>query len=105
MVKLESLQQTETLKEEWVHRVHLHILPHLLLLHASAIAGKIDYDWNNGGEKIKAEIKINKKTSSKKSSVKILPEFPSVIEGNLLFCHQDNLEHRRNLSRQVYLYG
>ncbi len=39
---------------------------------ASAIAGKIDYDWNNGSKQIKAEIKINKKTSSKKSSVKIL---------------------------------
>ncbi len=42
-------------------------------------------------KQIKAEIKINKKTSSKKSSVKILADFPSVIEGNLLFCHQDNL--------------
>ena len=65
---------------------------------ASAIAGKIDlptgqagYDWGNGNHKIKAEIKTNKKTSSKKSSVKILNEFPSVIEGDLLFCHQDNL--------------
>ncbi len=42
-------------------------------------------------QKIKAEIKINKKPSTEKSSVKILPDFPSVIEGNLLFCHQDNL--------------
>lgn len=58
---------------------------------ASAIAGKIDYDWNNGDKKIEGEIKINKKTTSAKSSVKILPEFPSVIEGDLLFCHQDNL--------------
>ncbi len=58
---------------------------------ASAISGKIDYDWGNGNEKIKGEIKINKKTSTEKSSVKILPAFPSVIEGDLLFCHQDNL--------------
>lgn len=58
---------------------------------ASAISGKIDYDWNNGGNKINAEIIINKKSSSKKSSVKILVDFPSVIEGVLLFCHQDNL--------------
>jgi len=65
---------------------------------ASAIAGKIDlpsgqegFDWENGNNKIKAEIKINKKTSVKKSSVKILPDFPSVIEGDLIFCHQDNL--------------
>ena len=58
---------------------------------ASVIAGKINYDWENGNKQIKAEIKINKKTSSKKSSLNILPEFPSIIEGNLLFCHQDNL--------------
>lgn len=58
---------------------------------SSAIAGKIDFEWSNGDKKIKAEIKINKKTSTLKSSVKILPEFPSVIEGELLFCHQDNL--------------
>ena len=58
---------------------------------ASAISGKIDYNWENGSKQIKAEIKINKKTSSKKSSVKILSDFPSLIEGNLLFCHQDNL--------------
>ncbi|MFI5238139.1 MAG: aconitase family protein, partial [Ignavibacteriales bacterium] len=58
---------------------------------ASAIAGQIDYDWGDENKKIKAEIKINKKSSNKKSSVKVLSDFPSVIEGNLLFCHQDNL--------------
>jgi homoaconitate hydratase len=58
---------------------------------ASAIAGQIDYDWGKGNKQIKAEIKINKKSVEKKSSVKILPDFPSVIEGNLLFCYQDNL--------------
>ncbi len=58
---------------------------------ASAVAGKIDYDWKNGNKQIKAEIRINKKSSTKKSSVKVLSDFPSVIEGNLLFCHQDNL--------------
>jgi homoaconitate hydratase len=58
---------------------------------ATAIAGKIDFDWGNGNKKIKADIKTNKKTSAKKSSVKILSEFPSVIEGDLIYCHQDNL--------------
>jgi homoaconitate hydratase len=65
---------------------------------ASAIAGQVDLperqaglNWNNESKKIKAEIKINKKPSSKKSSVKVLNDFPSVIEGKLLFCHQDNL--------------
>jgi homoaconitate hydratase len=58
---------------------------------SSAIAGKIDYNFSNGDKKIIGEIKINKKSSDAKPTVKILPEFPSVIEGDLLFCHQDNL--------------
>ncbi len=58
---------------------------------ASAIAGQVDFNWNNGDKQIKAEIKINKKSTSKKSSVKVLSDFPSLIEGNLLFCYQDNL--------------
>jgi len=58
---------------------------------SSAVSGKIDYNWGNGDKKIKGEIKINKKSSTEKPVVKILPEFPPVIEGDLLFCHQDNL--------------
>jgi homoaconitate hydratase len=58
---------------------------------ASAIAGRIDFDWDNGSKQINVEIKINKKSSAKKSSVKVLSDFSSIIEGNLLFCHQDNL--------------
>ena len=57
----------------------------------SAVSGKIDFDWSNGDKKIRAEIKINKKSSTEKPVVKILPKFPSDIEGDLLFCHQDNL--------------
>ena len=37
---------------------------------ASAIAGKIDFNWENGSKQIKAEIKTNKKSSTKKSSSK-----------------------------------
>jgi homoaconitate hydratase len=58
---------------------------------SSAVSGKIDYNWNNDDKKIKGEIKINKKSSTEKPVVKILPQFPPVIEGDLLFCHQDNL--------------
>ncbi|NUM62536.1 MAG: homoaconitase, partial [Ignavibacteriaceae bacterium] len=58
---------------------------------SSAIAGKIDYNFSNGDKKIIGEIKINKKSSDAKPTMKILPKFPSVIEGDLLFCHQDNL--------------
>ncbi len=65
---------------------------------ASAISGKIDLPAGKAGFEtdtehidIKAEIKINKKPEAKKSGVKILDGFPKAIEGDLLFCCQDNL--------------
>ena len=58
---------------------------------ASAISGKIDFGTDTKHIDIKAEIKINKKTEAKKSGVKILNGFPKTIEGDLLFCYQDNL--------------
>uniref|UniRef100_A0A7V2ZKJ8 Aconitate hydratase A n=1 Tax=Ignavibacterium album TaxID=591197 RepID=A0A7V2ZKJ8_9BACT len=58
---------------------------------SSAVAGKIDYDWNDGNQKILGSIKVNPKKSEKKSSVKIIDGFKSVVEGELIFCHQDNL--------------
>jgi homoaconitate hydratase len=58
---------------------------------ASAIAGKINYDWKNGSSGISAEIKINRKKEETKQKVKIIDGFPSSIEGDIIFCHQDNL--------------
>ena len=58
---------------------------------SSAIAGKIYYDWNISGSKISGSIKVNPKVSDKKISVKIIEGFNPVIEGELIFCHQDNL--------------
>lgn len=59
---------------------------------ASAIAGKIDYDWKNKEHReLKGSIKINEKKSGVKSSVKIIDGFKPVVEGELIFCHQDNL--------------
>lgn len=58
---------------------------------SSAIAGKIDYDWNNGGHKILCSIKVNPKKSEKKISVKIIEGFKPLVEGELILCHQDNL--------------
>jgi len=58
---------------------------------ASAISGKIDFETGTENLKIKAEIEINPKPEAKKSGVKILDGFPKVIEGDLLFCYQDNL--------------
>ena len=57
----------------------------------SALSGKIDFDWNGNSTEISAEIKINKKTDSEKSAVKIINDFPEKITGELIFCHQDNL--------------
>lgn len=59
---------------------------------ASAISGKIDYDWKNKEHReLKGSIKINEKKSGVKSSVKIIDGFKPVVEGELIFCHQDNL--------------
>ncbi len=58
---------------------------------SSAVAGKIFYDWSDDSKKISGSIKINSRTAAKKSSVKIIEGFKPVLEGELLFCHQDNL--------------
>ena len=58
---------------------------------ASAVSGKIDYDWLNENLSFKGEIKGNTKSITDKPKVKILDGFPELIEGDLIFCHQDNL--------------
>jgi homoaconitate hydratase len=59
---------------------------------ASAISGKIDYDWKNKEHRpIRGSIKVNEKKADKKASVRIIEGFTSVVEGELIFCHQDNL--------------
>ncbi|MDP2362201.1 MAG: homoaconitase, partial [Ignavibacteria bacterium] len=66
---------------------------------ASAISGKIDlptgqagYDWKNKEHReLKGSIKINEKKVGAKSSVKIINGFKPVVEGELIFCHQDNM--------------
>jgi homoaconitate hydratase len=76
MVKSVFLQLTGTSKEEWA---------------SSAVSGKIDYDWQNKNLSFKAEIKANTKSVADKPKVKILDGFPDLIKGDLIFCHQDNL--------------
>jgi homoaconitate hydratase len=58
---------------------------------ASALAGYIDFpgDWQTA--QTVAEIKINQKPEKANGGVKILDGFPESISGELLFCHQDNL--------------
>ncbi len=58
---------------------------------ASAIAGKIDYSWEYCPGNIYADIRTNKKTNGKVSKVEIINGFPKTIEGEIIFCHQDNL--------------
>ena len=58
---------------------------------ASAIAGKIDFDWNDNEIKPVGEIKINTAPASAPAAVKIIDGFPSSIEGEILYCHQDNM--------------
>lgn len=59
---------------------------------ASAISGKIDYDWKNKEHRpINGSIKINEKKADKKPVVKIIDGFKPLVEGELIFCHQDNL--------------
>jgi homoaconitate hydratase len=58
---------------------------------ASAISGKIDYHWEYSPSAITAEIKLNTKKETSNSKVKIISGFPSLIEGEIIFCHQDNL--------------
>ncbi|MCX6149354.1 MAG: homoaconitase [Ignavibacteriales bacterium] len=58
---------------------------------ASAVAGKIDFDWNSKSTELIGSIIENEKHISQTSSVKIINGFPEVIEGEIIFCHQDNL--------------
>lgn len=57
----------------------------------SALAGYITNSGADASRKLIGEIKINPKSSMEKSSVKIIDGFPSQIKGELIFCHQDNL--------------
>jgi homoaconitate hydratase len=57
----------------------------------SAITGKVDFDWNIDVQEIKADIKSNPKPAKEVGEVNIINGFPESIEGNLIWCHQDNL--------------
>ena len=58
---------------------------------SSAVAGKIDYSWENKIGNIIGEIKSNPKKNEIKQKIKIIEGFPESIEGELIFCYQDNL--------------
>jgi homoaconitate hydratase len=58
---------------------------------ASAIAGKIDFSWEGESSKLIASIREKEKVETQIPVVKIIKGFPEIIEGELIFCHQDNL--------------
>ncbi len=58
---------------------------------ASAIAGTFDYPGNWNGEPTRGEVHVNERVQVDGGEVTILPDFPPTLEGELIFCHQDNL--------------
>ena len=57
----------------------------------SAMKGEIDFDWTQSIQSIDGQIEISKPKPLESKSVKILDGFPVKIEGNIIFCHQDNM--------------
>ncbi len=58
---------------------------------ASAISGKIDYFGKYEEAPPKGEIRILSTAASISGEVKILDSFPRNLDGEIIFCHQDNL--------------
>ncbi|PIQ07887.1 MAG: homoaconitase [Ignavibacteriales bacterium CG18_big_fil_WC_8_21_14_2_50_31_20] len=58
---------------------------------ASAVAGKISFTGSYSNTNISAEIKVLPKLKREIKAVKIIDGFPEIMEGDLIFCPQDNL--------------
>jgi homoaconitate hydratase len=59
---------------------------------SSAISGKISFnDFDEEKINIVADIKSNPKPAIAEKEVNIIDGFPSVISGELIFCHQNNM--------------
>ncbi len=58
---------------------------------ASAVAGHVVSPYEYDGGKPQGDIKINEKADDKAVAVTILDGFPGELTGNILYCHQDNL--------------
>jgi len=58
---------------------------------ASAVSGKIDYPGDWTGSKPVSSIRTYKKTDQKRNIIEIISGFPEKLKGELIFCHQDNL--------------
>lgn len=58
---------------------------------ASALKGKISFDTAYEGLQISGSIKTNKKVNTEAKSVRIIDGFPEILEGELIWCFQDNM--------------
>ena len=58
---------------------------------ASAVAGQVVSPYAYDDAKPVGDIKTNKKAAADTVAVSILDGFPKELTGNILFCHQDNL--------------
>lgn len=57
----------------------------------SAMKGVIDFNWLTPINNIESKIEIQKPKPIETKSTKILEGFPEKIEGDIIFCHQDNM--------------
>lgn len=57
----------------------------------SALSGKIDFNWEGKTVEINGNIKINPRPKRQAGVTKIIEGFPEVLEGDLVFCNQDNM--------------
>lgn len=58
---------------------------------ASAVAGVIDMPDYDEAMEIRGSIRVSPRRPTEGTSIKILDGFPSLVSGELIFCHQDNL--------------
>ncbi len=58
---------------------------------SSALAGFISFNSGNDAKKVFGEIKIIDKKSALKNSVQIIDGFNPLLKGELIYCHQDNM--------------
>ncbi|MCU7494335.1 MAG: homoaconitase [Ignavibacteria bacterium] len=58
---------------------------------SSAIAGKITYGWNGKASTLSGTIREPKNSLPSEREVKIIDGFPEKLTGEIIFCHQDNM--------------
>jgi homoaconitate hydratase len=57
----------------------------------SAMKGEIDFDWQNSTQQINGSLEKNDPKMVESKEVKILNGFPETINGDIIFCYQDNM--------------